>query len=245
MLRLSDDRVVARTTGERRLLARSVLGIGREYTLLGFRAADTHVHLEAVCSEAEARRFAWRVEVSLSRKLRLPVPFAKPRIKAIFDQGHLYGVFGYMFRQEQHHGIESDPFFEASNLLDLLGMRLIGDYTRDNVAMYLPRMSRAKLLGFLDNPELDTGVFQLRDLEQAAASAFAVPGLRGRGASVVEARRAAVHAVGTQAARVAEMLGIGERAVQKIRARHVPNAATVRAVRRQLELRSSRDLVLG
>lgn len=237
MLRLQDERVLVKCQAERRTLARCVLRVGRDHELLAFGLADNHLHAEAAGDEASAKRFAWRLEMSLSKALRLPVSFGKPRIKAIEDQPHLYSVFGYVFRQEQHHGIEGDPFHEASNLLDLLGMRVVGSYTRLNVRTYLPRITTHKLLGYFGDVDLSTPPSGTQDLAEAAMSAFALSDLRGRDAEVVRARNAAVHAVRAPADEIARALGISPRAVRLIQAR--PPDVGTRAVRLQLHLRAA------
>ena len=237
MLRLEDGRVLVKCQAERRKLARSVLRVGRDHELLAFGLADNHLHAEAACDEASAKRFAWRLGMSLSKALRLPVSFDKPRIKAIEDQPHLYSVFGYGFRQEQHHGIEGDPFLEASNLLDLLGMRVVGSYTRLNVRTHLPRITTHKLLGYFGDVDLSNARICTQDLADAAMSALALPDLRGRDSDVVRARNAAVHAVRAPADEIARALGISPRAVRIIQRR--PADVGTQAVLLQLHLRAA------
>jgi hypothetical protein len=188
ILRLADDRVMARNVAERRRLARCVLRVGRGYRLLAFRAADNHIHIEAACGELDARRFAWRAQLSMSRALRLPVSFARPRIKPIVDQAHLRSCFHYVLRQEDRHGLRSDRLFDASNLPDLLGMRLTGNYTCNNVGTLLPRVTKADIaahLGKLGYGACDDLVV-LADLEErrcrgvgASRASWSVGGHRG------------------------------------------------------------------
>ena len=131
------------------------------------------------------------------------------------DQRHLDHLFDYLFRQEEHHGIDLDPLFVASNLLDLLGLRVTGEYTRDHVGTFLPRVTRPRLLAFLGLPDLDRTPIVVADLAEAAAAAFALVELVGKAAVTVRARRAAVAAatslVGT--AEIAEQLDISPRAL--------------------------------
>ncbi len=248
MLGLVDRRVIAPTVAARCGLARSVLTIGREYSLLAFRGSDTHVHVESACSEADAFEYARRTEVSLQHRLGLPVAFERARVKPVLDQQHLGNLLHYCFRQEEHHGIDQDPFHTASNLPDLLGMRLLGRYTRDNLRRWLPRIDDRELLSHWGDLDLNGAVANIADLATAAAAAYGVPVLRGNTSAVVQARRAAVHAMWTPrvasgrerpATRViAEQLGIGPRAVRKLRNQPACERG-VRAVTLQLRLRAA------
>src|SRR5262245_5666905 len=125
MLRLQDDRVIAPSPAERRLLARTVLRMTRRCFLLVFALVDTHVHLEvARCTREAAGELARRIELSLGRLLELPVGFERARVKTIVDQAHLAAAFRYTLRQDRHHGVDVDPLRDATSLPDLLGMRV-------------------------------------------------------------------------------------------------------------------------
>ena len=120
-------------------------------------------------------------------------------------------------------------------------MRLIGAYTRDNVCALLPRVTAEQLLGYFELPLFAVDLpWSLADLAVAAASAFALTSLEGRGCEVAEARRAAVAALpeGSSADRAAER-GRSERAVRRVRAQPAAPDA-VRAVKLQLRLRAAR-----
>jgi hypothetical protein len=239
MLRLIDDRVIAVGAAQRRRLARSVLRIGREHGLLGLGAADTHLHLETLGDERNARRCAWRVELSLSRSLGLGARFRLHRIKPILSQGHLGNTLHYVIGQDRHHGVAADPFLDATNLPDLVGMRVVGAYTRRNVHNHLPRVSMADLLP-LFGVELGDGAIALEDLADAAAGAYGLDCLEGRKADAVAARRAAVHAASevARAAEIAEALGITRRRVDQLLIE--PGAAAdVVAVSMQWRLRAA------
>ena len=239
MLRLVDDRVIAATKDARRLVARSVLRIGRSFGLLAFRSADSHIHNQAACSAREAGELARRIELSLGRLLALPVGFERARIKPVRDQRHAMNLFDYVFRQEERHGTELDPLFTASNLPDLLGIRLTGAYTRANVAARLPRVSDDQLAGYLGLASSEAPI-RLDDLADCAATAFALRDLRGRPREATAARRAAIAAVAGRAttAELAELLGVSARAVSLLRRGPVRQEA-VRAVRLQLLIRAS------
>jgi hypothetical protein len=239
-LRLSDDRVIAPSVAARRTLARVVLERGRDFGLVAFRNADNHPHLVVLCGKEAAYELSRRIEISLHYRLSLDVPFERARVRAIQTQGHLNGAFHYTFRQEQHHGICVDPCFEASNLPDLLEMRLLGGYTREVVRERLPRIRRGDLLRHLGVGDLDAAEMHVADLEEAAAAALALPDLRGRGRDIADARAAAACAIGgpIDVATLAEVLGVGDRAARKLRCAKV-SPELVRAVELQLRLRSA------
>jgi hypothetical protein len=244
MLRLEDDRVLATSTAARRRLARCVLANGERFGLLAFRAADNHLHVEAVCPENEARELARRLAIALVKTLRLVVGFQTPRVKPIGDQWHLTSAFHYILRQEQHHGTDADPLFDASNLPDLLGMRLVGRYTAERMSALLPRVTRTSLLAHLGTPDLDAMIdapwrAPLGDLGDAAAGAYGLVSLAGRSRPVVEARAAATHAARHASAEaIAAALGVDQRTARRLAARP-PSLAAVRAVRLQLAHRAA------
>src|SRR5438132_937527 len=163
-IRLSDDRVIAPECADRRRLARVVARAAEAFRLLGFRAADNHVHLETAESRERSMELARRIEIGLRLALRIEVPFERARVRRIHDQGHGYGTFHYLFRQERHHGIELDPHFDASSLPDMLGMRDIGIACAGEVAKLLPRVRREQLLEHLGVLDLDTAPWAMRDL---------------------------------------------------------------------------------
>lgn len=242
---LEDRRVIAPGVAERRALARAVLRIGRDYRLAAFRAPDDHLHMLPLCDRRQAGQLVRRVEIALQRCLALPVGFEPPYIKPLADQRHGYGTFRYIMRQDEHHGLEVDPWGEASNLPDLLGLRLLGGYTSFTVGQFFPRITEEELAS-----RLGIRAAQLRepmrpdraleDLAEAAAAAAALPDLRGRSAEVVAARQAAMVAVvpGVRASVLAKRLGVTPRVVQRQRALpHDP--MLVEAVQRQLRLRGA------
>ncbi len=245
MIRLSDDRVLAPDTPTRRLLARLVLRAAEPFTLLAFRAADTHLHMEMVGSRGEAGRLAWLVELAWQARSRPGVPFNRPRIKPIHDQHYLRTCFRYVLDQERHHGIELDPFHDASNLPDLLGLRVLGAWTIPLVAGRLPRVRRGELLRLLGCSDLE-GEGGLQRLSTAAAAAAGLPDLSGSDHASAAARRAAVHAAGRRLTRrqLAELLGLPLASIKRYRAEDA-DPHLVRAVRRQLALREHLASVPG
>ena len=128
-IRLNDDRVIASTPAAQRTLARVVLCQARWCCLLVFALADTHLHLLVACSRKEAGKLARRIEIQLSHQLDLSVGFTPAYIVPIRDGRHFYNTFYYILNQNRHHQLESDPLREATNLWDLLGLRVVGRYS--------------------------------------------------------------------------------------------------------------------
>ncbi len=240
--RLVDSRVIAPTTTDQRRMAKAVLLALRPYALLAFRCADTHGHLELLGSAADAREAAHRALIATSKTLALPVRFQPAHLEAIHDQAHLDRAFRHVLRQDEHHGFAHDPWLDASNAPDLLGLRSVGTWTATTVRRALPRIDRAALLDATGLTGLDEQQPDATDLADAAAAAIAAPKLTGRSAPVVAARCAAVH-VGRSmrsTADVAALLDISPRAVCKLAAR-TPDDALVQAVTGQLRLRALRS----
>ncbi|MCC6524906.1 MAG: hypothetical protein IT373_19780 [Polyangiaceae bacterium] len=265
VLKLYDERVIAPTPAAQRVLGRTALRVGEGFPLVALRAADTHIHLLVACDEATARELARRVAGSLRRALALPVRFDRARATPVVDQRHLLNSFRYVLRQHARHGIASDPLFDASNLPDLLGMRLLGAFTQAHVGALLPRLARPELRALLGVPELDEPrPVSLDDLADAAAGAAGLADLCDRSRAAVAARRAAAQAVahstatGATAAcatatgataststathpsarELASALGVGQHAVRKLLLQPV-EPALLRAVRLQLRARAA------
>lgn len=239
MMRLEDDRVIARSAAERRWMARAVLEVGKSFSLISFRGADCHLHGALPGERPRAVEFARRCRIRLKQGLRLDVDFAPTRYKDIQSQSHLTHALHYQFDQEKHHGTACDPAFDASNVPDLLGMRLTGSYTRQNVQTYLPRITRDDIIRHLDVvPE--QGPLLLETLADAAAAALALPDLQGRSRLVVEARRAAVQVgrEGFGGPRLAQALSLTKQGIYTL-VRHEPADPALRtAVELQWRFRS-------
>jgi hypothetical protein len=216
-LRLADDRVIAGTAEERRILARIVSRHGSRAALAAWRAADTHLHAQLFCDRGGVGGFTQRVASAARIELALPVPMRMTFIKPLKDQWHAQHTHGYILTQEEHHGLRSDPFHEASNLPDLLGMRMIGGDAMAVVKRYLPRVRLEELAALLGH-DVTGGAVQLPLLADAAAAAFALPDLAGR--------------------TDAEALDVGVRTVVRLRGQAC-DPAPIGAVRRQWRLRSA------
>ena len=245
-LRMSprDGRVLAPTTADQRAFARAVLGAVGACPVLAFRAADSHLHLVAVCSRPAAGKLAWRMARALRSRLRLPTPFDPPHFEPVRDQRHLYNAFRYVLRQDDRHDLLLDPWAEASNLPDLLGLRLLGRNTATCVARCLPRIRPEELaarlgvtLDQLLRAPLPESAFE--HLADAAAAAAALPSLHGRDLETVACRCAAVHLGSSQlsARRLAAALDTSVSTIRR-RRRQLPDPGLVEAVARQLRLRT-------
>ncbi|MCC6527113.1 MAG: hypothetical protein IT373_30980 [Polyangiaceae bacterium] len=239
-LRLADDRVLAGTPGERRLLSRAVLRHGERARLVAYRAADTHVHAELLCDHDEVGRFVRSVGRCLALELGRDAPLRASFVKPLADQRHGQSTLRYILGQEQRHGLDSDPFHEASNLPDLLGLRVVGRSTAQVLAQAFPRIRREELvaaLGRVSSPE----PLDLHVLADAAAAALALPDLCGHDGEAVAARHAAVHAAGRAilARHIAQVLGTTQRTVERLRTKPC-DARLLEAVRGQWRLRCGR-----
>lgn len=236
--RLVDDRVLAPTIAQQRVLASTVLAVRPQAQMVSFGAADSHLHCAVVCPREEAGVFARELERALRRRLALPVPFERARIREITSQAYLRSTFFYALRQESHHGIRLSPLHEACALPDLLGMRCIQPELRERVGRLLPRVTREELMELL-------GVLTYRDddlshVADAVLAAFALPCFEGSSELVTRARRAGVQAFGDRLStrELAARLATSERTVLRMRSQPAEPAA-VRAVSLQLRLRSA------
>lgn len=236
IIRLRDSRVIAPQVHGLRQVAQGVSKVGQPFPLVVYRLADNHLHALLTCGEVEATEFGRRVEISLSKRLNPGVPHNHVHIVPVNDQRHLRTLFHYILRQEAHHGTALDPLFEASNLPDLLGMRLLGGWTIANVRAALPRLKREELEAHLP-VRLADAVRDHSILQESACAAGALMSLRGRRAEVT-ATRAAAAALGVRwgaTGVTAEALGMARSSVAALRLNAEP--ALVRAIEEQARLR--------
>jgi len=139
---------------------------------------------------------------------------------------------------------EADRHNDASNLHDLVGLRVTGDYTRLNVRTLLPQIHGPELMAYLDMPGIapPATASLWNSLPDAAAAAFALPAICARNDAGARARTAAVHTARRDLSitRMSQLMHIRRRTVRRLgRARVRP--ADVRAVRMQLTLRNIRE----
>jgi hypothetical protein len=195
-LRLKDDRVIASTPQERRIVATSVLGLGRRHNLLSYGTGDNHLHVASGTNKHDSMELARRVEISLQKRLRLAVPFVPAYPEPIVDQRHLLNAFRYDLRQSQRHGLDWDPYHEGSNLPDLLSLRVLGGYTAGNVRRLLPRVKREELLEILGVAELRPADGPPDQVIPAVIRAAGVPEIVGHSRRMNQLRRVVIEIVG-------------------------------------------------
>jgi len=187
---------------------------------------------------------ARRVEMALSHqfrhRFRLEIGFVKATVDDINNQWHLQNSMTYDLRQVIHHRIrECDPYFEGSNLPDLLGLRLNGRYTRDHVKQHLPRVTKEMLVELFGLSRLEPADGPLEWIVGPSAATLCRPAetLEGRSAAVISARRAVIEVIGKRltTTQIASLLRIDRTTVNRLR-RFRPSATHVQAVRLQLGL---------
>ncbi|MES2638366.1 MAG: hypothetical protein V4850_02760 [Myxococcota bacterium] len=235
VFRAEADRILAPDVASRRVFARVVARIGRPHGLFGFGLADTHGHCALACDLARVNRFVHDARLALSHHLRLPM--VAPAVHPIRDTWHAESVLAYVHRQDEHHGVGTDPLREGTSLPDLCGLRPSGLWLADTVRALLPRVRRADLLAQWGLVALDEAE-HLELLAEAGAAAIGAPALSGRADDTVAARRACVHATDAGPNALAEALGIAARTVRHLRGQ-APDPRLVRAVRLQMGLRAA------
>ncbi len=236
--RLATGEPIVRSTAQRGLAARCVIRLGGSTLstfslpdLLGMRV------LHHARNAAEAGELCRRIEIGLSRRLGLSVGFVMYPPKPFADQWHLERTLVYILTQHDHHGVQTDPFYESSLLPDLLGMRVLHHARNAWPALQsrLPRLTRARLLQRIGWPALRPADGPLESLVRAACRARALPTLRGHTPDAVSARNALVHVAGPRlsTADLATQLHLSPRTVQHLRKRPA-DPALVHAIRLQL-----------
>ncbi len=235
ILRLNSNAPVATTHEERRVLSRAVLDKGREANLLAYGLPDTHLHVCAACSRKEAGELSRALTCSLSRRLTLKSSFSPPRFKDIDDASHLRNTFDYVLRQDEHHGVDCDPMREATNLPDLISLRICGAYTRANVHRFLPRVALEWLLHLFGLKQLGLRDDPLDKVVLATLLAAGLRDLEGSSDEVRRARRAAIEVFGDRLppGEVARRVGTGRRNLYVVRGQTADPELVV-AIRRQL-----------
>jgi len=246
IMRLWDSRAIASTQRAWRSIAVSFLTVGGPYPLLAFRAVDSHIHALVTCARDDAGEFARRVEISMQRRITPGVAFSEVHCVPVVDQRNLSSVFWYVLDNARRHRCEVDPLFEASNLQDLLGMRILGEWTRPLVRGALPRVRGERLRQLL--PVAATGDFRdPRLLLEVATGAAGFPDLvlKGRAPSKAQsgwgplAVQAAAHAAPEiSSGEVARVLRASARTICKARSGD-PGPELVAAIRQQLALRTA------
>ena len=221
--RLRRDRPLAAGPGSSRQLARLVLrhahpASGQPPDLLAFSVPDTHLHLLLACDRNGAGRFVNHLLGALARHMKLDGGFEGAWFGAVGTQGHLRSSFHYVLRQHSRHETTHDPFREASNLQDLLGLRTLGAYTKTTAQRMLPRLRRDQLLPHLGVERLSPGR-NVSLLAEAAAAAIGRRSPLAQDRESIEAKAAAIRwglANGCTKAWLAEHLGISRRTLYRL-----------------------------
>ncbi len=239
VMRLKRHRNIAPTVAERRLLARTVLTVGRDFPIVAFQWSDTHGHMAVAADEAVAAEAARRVESALKQVLRLPVPFAPVDLTPIRDIWHMKNVVGYIFTQGEHHGFQGDPLHEGSSLPDALGWRTLGAHTARKLKEQQPRLRRADLLAMVGMADPDGTPRWDGDWCDVVAAVVCRPHGRGKHPDAIAARAAVVQLARPTftPAEIRDRLRVSARAYGRL-VEVAPSAGVIRAVRQQLVLRS-------
>ncbi len=199
---------------------------------------DTHIHLLLACDRKAVGGFVNHVLGGVVRGLDLEGGFDRAWFGPVQTQSHRRSAVHYVLRQHQRHETRQDPFREASNLPDLLGLRPLGAFTAQPIRRLLPRLQPSQLAPYLG--EWRPGTHR-QWLGEAAAASIAANELRGRSKEAVAARCAAVHwgrGQGHSVEWIAEHLSLSTRTVQRIL--HQPaDPQLCRAIGMQIGLREA------
>jgi len=237
IFRACDSRVLAPSIVARRALARAFVEAGARHRLFVFGAADTHVHAVVLHPPGRDGVAAHALALALRGAVGLEVPLQRTARFPVTDQRHLAHVFTYVLNQARHHGVDTDPWLEATALPELLGLRPGGDAIRATVGEHLPRLGPLQLTALYGRRDLEP-VLAVDHLVEATAAAAAAD-LRTRDPRVLLARRAALYwalpALGPR--RAAATLGVPPRTVRWSAARPA-DPGWVRAVGLQMALRA-------
>lgn len=218
-LRLANDRVIAPTQEERRVVARALLRIAESSPILGFGLADTHAHAEILGDESMAGEISRRMGCSLRRRLRLPVGFHLMPPRPVHDIWHLGRCFQYIHTQAAHHRVAWENWYEATSLPDLLGLRPRGAFLAKRMREHLPRTRVTDLLTWLGVTQLRAAHGTPEDVLDAALAASALPSMTGHTRETNALRRAVMVLTGGQLTRaeLASLLGISVSTVGRLR----------------------------
>ena len=128
---------------------------------------------------------------------------------------------------------------DGTNLPDLLGLRLCGRYTRENLQQWLPQLRNDQLVKWLGVDELRFADGPADDVVEAALAAAALDNLRRSTPMTIAVRRAVVEILGDRMTTtdLTAILSIRPRTLTWLRKRPV-NHSLVHAIRLQLGARA-------
>ena len=173
-----------------RLLSRTMLDCGEPFGLLAFRVHDHTLRALVQASESATQDFARHLRICLAHRMELATDFRKVRLSPVRGRQQLYWQLLHVLRGPALPS--HDVLAEASNLHDLLALRVVGRTTRLRLRRLLPDLDPASLRSLLPVSDSATKPILEELLSEAAAAAAClphidVPGIDGRHA------RAALH----------------------------------------------------
>ncbi len=173
----------------------------------------------------------------LKKRLKLDVSFNPVYIKPIHNQQHLINTFFYILDQNEHHGVNSDPFYEGSIIPDILGLRVLPKPLPNTLSQYLPRIKKSDLPS-LAKLDLHAEITDLTPLPQATTAAVGIHRLDKKCKKSMAARTAAIHIAESKIpnSTLAEWLNISPRSVRRLKS-HQPDPTLLKAVMGQLRIR--------
>jgi hypothetical protein len=165
-----------------RLLARTVLECGEPFGLLAFRATTDELRALVEGPKDAAENFARHLRICLAHRMEIGTDFQTVRFSAVDGPRQLRWQLMFILRGPAR--VEVDVLAEASNLLDLVGLRLIGRATRARLRRLLPGFDPVSLRSLLPVRDFESTKVHPDVLPDAAAGAACVPhlGVRGRDA---------------------------------------------------------------
>ncbi|MBI4616103.1 MAG: hypothetical protein HY720_20975 [Planctomycetes bacterium] len=232
VLAAADGRPIAPTTRIRRAFATTAAEIAGAFRVLVFNAPDHRAHLVAASEAEEVGVLARRLARHLGSRSAVSRPVLLERAVPVWNAADLRARIGEIL------GATADPFHEASNLPDLLGLRVVARETGDVLRDLLPDLPASDLVRHLGTEDLSPGC-GLALLEDSAAAALGLWRLAGKARIVSRARAAAAHAgreFGATERELAAALRLTVRGVQGLLSASL-EPDLVRAVRLQLGLR--------
>jgi len=236
VFRLEDSRHIFLDVDVRRLFSRTVARIGEDFDLVIWGAGDDHAHSTVMGEEAPALEFARRVEISMTRSLRLGVGFRRASSTTVRDQSHLRATIPYDLDQPRRHGVD-DPFHEGTSLPDLLDARVLAPYLAERIARHLPNL---RLDRFTPPSGTIYGPHQGAEWTDAVKAAIGRTSLRGKDALALDARRAVLHFASEAPRReLLDALQISPRALARLQHRPLPNADLLAAIETQARWRNA------
>lgn len=206
----------------------------RDFALTCFSAAESHLHAHNGGTVEETAELGRRLAISLTRRLPAVRSFYPAYVEPIRDEWHLYATCRYILRQDKRHDLRLDPLREASNLPDLLGLRVLGRYTAATVQQWLPGLQGHELLKMLRIDTLEPVVPDLHRTIDAGLVATGLCSLTARTDEHHELKRALVHLLQARfsTTQIASALHLNPRTVRRLK--HAPpDRELLRAIRRQ------------